>query len=164
MGTSAISVEGLRKSYGNKVVLDDVHLHVSAGTVTALLGQNGAGKTTTIHILSTLIRADAGTAAVAGCDVVSCSGLPSISRLPPSSKLSAGCCLATHWTGTLACRSGGAPSSSPSATPGRWQSTNGSRCADPSLPRRRRRRGVRSTYVQDTAPMPLFTVFTSVTH
>ncbi|MHA7273499.1 ATP-binding cassette domain-containing protein [Arthrobacter sp. TMT4-20] len=71
MGTSAISVEGLRKSYGNKVVLDDVHLHVSAGTVTALLGQNGAGKTTTIHILSTLIRADAGTAAVAGCDVVS---------------------------------------------------------------------------------------------
>lgn len=69
MHPTAISLEGLRKSYGDKVVLDGVDLSVGAGTVTALLGQNGAGKTTTIHILSTLIHADAGTASVAGCDV-----------------------------------------------------------------------------------------------
>jgi ABC-2 type transport system ATP-binding protein len=70
MTTTAIEVHGLRKSYGGKVVLDDVDLTVSAGTVTALLGPNGAGKTTTVHILSTLLRPDAGSAAVAGCDVV----------------------------------------------------------------------------------------------
>ena len=70
MKTPAISIDNLRKSYGDKVVLDDVTLRVTEGTVTALLGPNGAGKTTTIHILSTLIRPDAGTASVAGCDVV----------------------------------------------------------------------------------------------
>ncbi len=70
MNTSAIAVHGLRKSYGGKVVLDDVDLTVNAGTVTALLGPNGAGKTTTVHILSTLVRPDAGTAFVNGCDVV----------------------------------------------------------------------------------------------
>ncbi|HEU5484884.1 MAG TPA: ATP-binding cassette domain-containing protein, partial [Microlunatus sp.] len=70
MNTPAIAVHGLRKSYGGKVVLDDVDLTVNAGTVTALLGPNGAGKTTTVHILSTLVRPDAGTAFVNGCDVV----------------------------------------------------------------------------------------------
>ncbi|MBG6179245.1 ATP-binding cassette domain-containing protein [Arthrobacter sp. CAN_A1] len=70
MKTPAISIDSLRKSYGDKVVLDDFTLRVTEGTVTALLGPNGAGKTTTIHILSTLIRPDAGTASVAGCDVV----------------------------------------------------------------------------------------------
>ncbi|MBE0008560.1 MULTISPECIES: ATP-binding cassette domain-containing protein [unclassified Arthrobacter] len=69
MHSTAISLEGLRKSYGDKMVLDGVDLGIGTGTVTALLGQNGAGKTTTIHILSTLIHADAGTASVAGCDV-----------------------------------------------------------------------------------------------
>lgn len=69
MQPTAINLEGLQKSYGEKMVLDGVDLSVGAGTVTALLGQNGAGKTTTIHILSTLIHADAGTASVAGCDV-----------------------------------------------------------------------------------------------
>ncbi|GAA1112029.1 ATP-binding cassette domain-containing protein [Arthrobacter flavus] len=69
MQPTAINLEGLQKSYGEKAVLDGVDLSVGAGTVTALLGQNGAGKTTTIHILSTLIHADAGTASVAGCDV-----------------------------------------------------------------------------------------------
>jgi len=68
--TPAIEVHGLRKSYGKKVVLDDVDLSVAAGTVTALLGPNGAGKTTTVHILSTLVRPDGGTAAVNGFDVV----------------------------------------------------------------------------------------------
>jgi ABC-2 type transport system ATP-binding protein len=65
----AITAAGLRKSYGDKVVLDGIDLAVPAGTVFALLGPNGAGKTTTVHILSTLLRADAGTASVAGHDV-----------------------------------------------------------------------------------------------
>ncbi|MCU1444588.1 ATP-binding cassette domain-containing protein [Cryobacterium sp.] len=69
MTTTSIAVRGLRKSYGDKIVLDDVDLTVRAGTVTALLGPNGAGKTTTVHILSTLVRPDAGTMTVAGCDV-----------------------------------------------------------------------------------------------
>jgi ABC-2 type transport system ATP-binding protein len=70
MTTSAIEVRGLRKSYGKKIVLDGIDLTVEKGTVTALLGPNGAGKTTTVHILSTLVRADGGTAAVNGSDVV----------------------------------------------------------------------------------------------
>ena len=59
---AAISATGLRKSYGDKVVLDGIDLDVPEGTVFALLGPNGAGKTTVVHILSTLIRADAGRA------------------------------------------------------------------------------------------------------
>ena len=70
MRTTAIEVRGLRKTYGSMIVLDDVDLSVNAGTVTALLGPNGAGKTTTVHILSTLLRPDGGTASVNGCDVV----------------------------------------------------------------------------------------------
>jgi ABC-2 type transport system ATP-binding protein len=70
MNTPAIEVHGLRKSYGTKVVLDGIDLTVAAGTVTALLGPNGAGKTTTVHILSTLVRPDGGTASVNGSDVV----------------------------------------------------------------------------------------------
>ncbi|TXN32697.1 ATP-binding cassette domain-containing protein [Lacisediminihabitans profunda] len=70
MSLPAIEVRGLRKSYGKKTVLDDVDLTVAAGTVTALLGPNGAGKTTTVHILSTLLRPEGGTAFVNGCDVV----------------------------------------------------------------------------------------------
>jgi ABC-2 type transport system ATP-binding protein len=65
----AIAVTGLRRSYGNQLVLDDIDLHVSEGTVFALLGPNGAGKTTLVQILSTLIRADAGEARVCGHDV-----------------------------------------------------------------------------------------------
>jgi ABC-2 type transport system ATP-binding protein len=70
MKTPAVEVHGLRKFYGDKVVLDGVDLTVAAGTVTALLGPNGAGKTTTVHILSTLVRPDGGTAFVNGSDVV----------------------------------------------------------------------------------------------
>jgi ABC-type branched-subunit amino acid transport system ATPase component len=66
----AIEVRGLRKSYGEQLVLDDIDLAVAPGTVTALLGPNGAGKTTAVHILSTLVRPDAGSATVAGHDVV----------------------------------------------------------------------------------------------
>jgi ABC-2 type transport system ATP-binding protein len=65
----AIAVSGLRKSYGDKLVLDGIDLTVPAGTVFALLGPNGAGKTTAVQILSTLIGADAGRLTVAGHDV-----------------------------------------------------------------------------------------------
>ncbi|WJV47858.1 ATP-binding cassette domain-containing protein [Streptomyces flavofungini] len=61
-----ITAQGLRKSYGEKVVLDGIDLQVSEGTIFALLGPNGAGKTTTVQILSTLISADGGDAQVAG--------------------------------------------------------------------------------------------------
>ncbi|MFF5052916.1 ATP-binding cassette domain-containing protein [Micromonospora sp. NPDC000663] len=63
---SAISATGLRKSYGDKVVLDGIDLEIAAGTIFALLGPNGAGKTTTVRILSTLIDADGGEARIAG--------------------------------------------------------------------------------------------------
>jgi ABC-2 type transport system ATP-binding protein len=65
----AIGVTGLRKSFGDKLVLDGIDLQVAEGTIFALLGPNGAGKTTTVHILSTLIGADAGQVQVAGHDV-----------------------------------------------------------------------------------------------
>jgi ABC-2 type transport system ATP-binding protein len=65
----AIKVTGLRKSYGDHLVLGGVDLTVAAGTVFALLGPNGAGKTTIVNILSTLLRADAGEIRVAGHDV-----------------------------------------------------------------------------------------------
>ncbi|ARX84488.1 MULTISPECIES: ATP-binding cassette domain-containing protein [Streptomyces] len=64
-----ITARGLRKSYGEKVVLDGIDLRVSEGTTFALLGPNGAGKTTTVQILSTLIPADGGDARVAGHDL-----------------------------------------------------------------------------------------------
>ncbi|WP_431907077.1 ATP-binding cassette domain-containing protein [Micromonospora carbonacea] len=65
----AIAATGLRKSFGDQVVLDGVDLSVPAGTVFALLGANGAGKTTTVRILSTLLGADAGDVRVAGHDL-----------------------------------------------------------------------------------------------
>jgi ABC-2 type transport system ATP-binding protein len=64
----AITATGLRKSFGNHVVLDGVDLTVERGTIFALLGPNGAGKTTTVQILSTLISADGGQIRVAGHD------------------------------------------------------------------------------------------------
>ncbi|HEV2927839.1 MAG TPA: ATP-binding cassette domain-containing protein [Propionibacteriaceae bacterium] len=65
----AIRATGLRKSFGDKLVLDGIDLSVAEGTVFALLGPNGAGKTTTVQILSTLIGADAGEVAVGGHDL-----------------------------------------------------------------------------------------------
>ncbi|MFJ8863322.1 ATP-binding cassette domain-containing protein [Streptomyces sp. NPDC102451] len=60
MTSLAIAANGLRKSYGDKVVLDGVDLSVPEGTIFSLLGPNGAGKTTAVKILSTLISADPG--------------------------------------------------------------------------------------------------------
>src|ERR1700719_2427970 len=69
MRSSAIAVSGLRKAYGDKIVLDGIDLDVPAGTVFSLLGPNGAGKTTTVNVLTTLAEADGGTVRVAGHDV-----------------------------------------------------------------------------------------------
>src|SRR5262245_24946314 len=66
---SAITASGLRRSFGDHVVLDGIDLDVPSGSVFSLLGANGAGKTTTVKILSTLIRADGGSARIAGHDV-----------------------------------------------------------------------------------------------
>jgi ABC-2 type transport system ATP-binding protein len=66
---SVISVTGLRKSFGDTLVLDGIDLAVPEGTVFSLLGPNGAGKTTTVQILSTLIPPDAGRIEVAGHDL-----------------------------------------------------------------------------------------------
>ncbi|MGV9316738.1 ATP-binding cassette domain-containing protein [Streptomyces sp. NPDC003691] len=66
----AVEASGLRKSYGEVPVLQGVDIGVPTGSVFALLGPNGSGKTTTVRILSTLTSFDAGTAKVAGFDVV----------------------------------------------------------------------------------------------
>ena len=68
--TAAISVRGLVKSFGEVRALDGIDLEAAPGTVLGVLGPNGAGKTTAVRILSTLLRPDAGTAHVAGIDVV----------------------------------------------------------------------------------------------
>lgn len=69
MTSLAIAANGLRKSYGDKVVLDGIDLAVPEGTVFSLLGPNGAGKTTAVKILSTLVTADAGDLRVGGHDL-----------------------------------------------------------------------------------------------
>jgi ABC-2 type transport system ATP-binding protein len=69
MNSSAITATGLRKAYGDKVVLDGIDLDVEPGTIFSLLGPNGAGKTSTVNILTTLITADAGSVTVNGHDV-----------------------------------------------------------------------------------------------
>ncbi len=69
--TPAIRVQGLEKSYGKLSVLRGVDFEVASGSIFALLGSNGAGKTTVVRILSTLLKADAGTARINGFDVSS---------------------------------------------------------------------------------------------
>lgn len=69
MNEPAIQVSGIEKSYGTLSVLRGVDFHVERGSIFALLGSNGAGKTTLVRILATLLKADAGTATVAGFDV-----------------------------------------------------------------------------------------------
>ncbi|PZF86749.1 ATP-binding cassette domain-containing protein [Jiangella anatolica] len=69
MTSPAIAATGLRKAFKDKTVLDGIDLEVAAGSVFSLLGPNGAGKTTTVNVLTTLLRADAGSVRVAGHDV-----------------------------------------------------------------------------------------------
>ena len=66
----AISVQGLVKSFGDVRALDGVDLEAAPGTVLGVLGPNGAGKTTMVRVLTTLLEPDAGSARVAGLDVV----------------------------------------------------------------------------------------------
>src|SRR3954467_7497374 len=70
MSEPAILTSGLTKSFGDVRALDGVDLEVAPGTVLGLLGPNGAGKTTAVRVLTTLLKPDAGTARVAGLDVV----------------------------------------------------------------------------------------------
>jgi ABC-2 type transport system ATP-binding protein len=72
--SAAISTRGLTKSFGDVRALIDVSIDVPAGTVLGLLGPNGAGKTTLVRVLTTLLKPDAGTARVAGFDVVNEAG------------------------------------------------------------------------------------------
>ena len=67
---AAIEVEGLRKSFADVRALAGIDLRAEPGTVLGLLGPNGAGKTTAVRILTTLLQPDAGSARVAGLDVV----------------------------------------------------------------------------------------------
>ena len=69
-----IRVQGVRKSFGELQVLRGVDFDVAAGSIFALLGSNGAGKTTLVKILSTLLKADEGTATVHGFDVAATPG------------------------------------------------------------------------------------------
>src|SRR6188472_1822386 len=66
----AIVVEGLQKSYGSVRALCGIDFAARTGSVLGLLGPNGAGKTTAVRVLTTLLEPDAGTARVAGLDVV----------------------------------------------------------------------------------------------
>jgi ABC-2 type transport system ATP-binding protein len=66
----AIRATGLKKRYGKVHALDGVDLAVPEGTILGLLGPNGAGKTTCVRVLTTLLRPDAGSAEVAGIDVL----------------------------------------------------------------------------------------------
>ena len=68
--TTAIEAHGLTKRYGKTQALAGIDLEVEEGRVLGVLGPNGAGKTTAVRILATLVRPDAGTAKVAGFDVV----------------------------------------------------------------------------------------------
>jgi len=66
---SALTVRGLRKSFGGVVAVDDIDLDVPAGTFYGFVGPNGAGKTTTLAMMTGLLRPDAGTVMVHGVDV-----------------------------------------------------------------------------------------------
>jgi ABC-2 type transport system ATP-binding protein len=70
-----VEARGLRKTYGETAALAGLDLAVAGGTVFGLLGPNGAGKTTAVSVLTTLVRADAGRAVVAGADVATNPGL-----------------------------------------------------------------------------------------
>ena len=70
-GEFAVEASGLTKHYGEVVALDGLNLAVPTGSVLGLLGPNGAGKTTAVSILTTLTAPDAGTALVAGVNVLS---------------------------------------------------------------------------------------------
>lgn len=65
-----VQAKGLKKRFGKMIALRGIDLAVPAGSVLGVLGPNGAGKTTAINCLTTLLKPDAGWAAIAGYDVV----------------------------------------------------------------------------------------------
>jgi ABC-2 type transport system ATP-binding protein len=67
-GGDVVTVRGLRKAYGERVVVDDLDLDVHAGEIVGLIGANGAGKTTTVECIQGLRRPDSGLLRVLGCD------------------------------------------------------------------------------------------------
>src|SRR6266404_1853550 len=66
--TAMIDVQSLTKRYGTKRGISNISFQVDEGEVFGFLGPNGAGKTTTIRLLMALLRADSGTARIAGLD------------------------------------------------------------------------------------------------
>jgi phosphonate transport system ATP-binding protein len=74
--SSALSVRGLTKRFGDRVVLDGFDLDVNAGEVVSILGANGSGKSTALRCISGLTKFDAGSVSVAGRDVRSGEHVP----------------------------------------------------------------------------------------
>jgi iron(III) transport system ATP-binding protein len=74
---SAVTISGVRKSFGRLRVLDDVHLHVPDGSITSVLGPSGCGKTSLLRVVAGFLRADAGTVALG--DRVVADGVVSVS-------------------------------------------------------------------------------------
>ncbi len=64
--SSRLEAQGLKKSYGSRLVVEDVSLTVNSGEVVGLLGPNGAGKTTSFYMIVGLVRADAGRISIDG--------------------------------------------------------------------------------------------------
>ena len=95
----AVVARGVRKSFGDHLVLDGVDLDVAQGTVHALLGPNGSGKTTMVQIMSTLLPADAGQVRVAGHDVA---GEPGPVRAATGSPIGSSAIAAVAWCAGIA--------------------------------------------------------------
>lgn len=66
---TAMKITGLKKSYGNKLVVDDVHFEIPKGKVISFIGPNGAGKSTVMNVISRLIARDSGTVEFEGKDI-----------------------------------------------------------------------------------------------
>ena len=64
-----IEIQGLCKRFGSAVAVNHLSLQIDRGDAFGFIGPNGAGKTTTIRMLATLLRPDAGTATINGCDI-----------------------------------------------------------------------------------------------
>ncbi len=70
-GVAALSLRGIRKSFGSTIAVDGIDLTVPAGTFYGLVGPNGAGKTTTLSMIAGLLRPDRGSIVVSGVDATS---------------------------------------------------------------------------------------------
>ena len=70
LGADAVSLTGVRRTFGASVAVDRMDLHVRPGELYALLGPNGAGKTTTLRMIAGLLRPDAGSVRIFGIDAL----------------------------------------------------------------------------------------------